>query len=390
MKKLIYNPRGPLATLVLILMITALTLTLGPTLSEAEELSTETRYHTVVKGDTLWDISETYFFDPFAWPGLWKRNPQVRNPHLIYPGDTLKITKNGIEVVSRVEAEVYVEAEYPEDEFVIDEFPEEEAEYIGDLEEGMIDEAELFAIEEEIISDELPPVTTLTSTIMAREGLITKRRIKTIGVIVRGMDEDKTMLHHDDIVYLSLKRPDDTYAGDQLTIAMEREKVYHPKTGRYLGRFIDILGHLEVISTEGTVQGRIDVSYKEIHAGAMLVPYQSPVTSIELDSAYEEVNGVIIKGEEEQTQMAEHYIVYIDKGQRDGVASGNILEVFRENEPLEDPLRKGKLLTISPTHLGEIVIIKAYKTSSSAIVVSAERNIIIGDLVRTVPAMIID
>ncbi len=45
--------------------------------------------YTVVKGDTLWDISALYLDNPWLWPKLWQANPAIHNPHLIYPGDKL-------------------------------------------------------------------------------------------------------------------------------------------------------------------------------------------------------------------------------------------------------------------------------------------------------------
>ena len=75
---------------------------------EEEVVETETGlYYTVKNGDTLWDLSERFSDSPYYWPDLWSENNQIANPHLIYPGQRIRLyRRSDIEQTEAPEPEV--------------------------------------------------------------------------------------------------------------------------------------------------------------------------------------------------------------------------------------------------------------------------------------------
>src|SRR5690606_42122847 len=72
-------------------MLAAALLTVAAYAAAAELRGDHPDTYVVKKGDTLWDISARFLKKPWLWPEIWQANPQVANPHLIYPGDVLSL-----------------------------------------------------------------------------------------------------------------------------------------------------------------------------------------------------------------------------------------------------------------------------------------------------------
>ena len=63
------------------------------------ESSKEPTIYVIKKGDTLWGLSERFIKDPKFWPNMWAKNRQITNPHLIYPGQKIRVFDDRLEMV---------------------------------------------------------------------------------------------------------------------------------------------------------------------------------------------------------------------------------------------------------------------------------------------------
>ena len=416
----------------LLLFMALVTFVAAPYKAMAEEEDApDATYHTVVKGDTLWDISAEHFEDPFTWPGLWKKNPHIRNPHLIYPGDILRITAVSIEIVERgpgapvapevtpappeimptvppapiegrPEAPVDVAGLPPYEEPPYEEPPYEEPPY----EEPPYEEpsevkkpvpsapdvvpedetAYIIPAEEEVA----PLIRIVASHKMARAGFVSEDRVKAVGAVIRGVDKVKIYLHKGDEIFLALEDPGDANIGDKYAVYVEGKKVFHPDTGYSVGRLINIMGYLEITSTGNPAIAKIIVSYMEIEKDMKVRHYHAPVTEVEVTETAAKLSGYVIAVASDLNYISENDVVYVDKGSEDGLMPGNILEVFRHGEEVTNPVKRLQSIKLPPKLLGSVIIISTEKNISSGLVLKGSESIRLGDRVRTVPAMIME
>ncbi|MFZ3072750.1 MAG: LysM peptidoglycan-binding domain-containing protein [Thermodesulfobacteriota bacterium] len=366
----------------------------------------EIKSHVVVKGDTLWDISGKFLSDPFKWPELWKRNAEIKNPHLIYPGDVVRLTENGFEIIpAGAVAPEEAAKEEPAPEEIVEETPaSKEAAEEEPVREEVVEEA---SVPEEIVEEtgapepeeaavaeamvekfviEPPAAKKFISSFLKRNGFMTKTALDASGVLVKSKD-NRLYLDKGTVVYMSFKDPSMVDIGDKYSVFKAGGKIFHPKTGRYFGNTIEIFGAVEITGVDGkTVEGKVVEADRELQIGDRLMPYEMPLREVEFSGAENEVSALIVATRENITEIAKNDVVFIDKGSNDGLKPGNVLNVYREKAKVQNPLKKSEKMDIPSGHVGSILIVKTAEKSSTAIVLKLSESILIGDSARTVAA----
>jgi len=359
----------------------------GRALAVEKERQIEDEEYTVKKGDTLWDISSSFLKDPFQWPKLWKVNPYIINPDLIYPGNKIRLiplepVKTGEKgKEAGVEAALSVPEDLPVEKL---QKPEEEKQEVA-AKEAVVETQQpplpLAIFEEKPASQ----VVKLASFMMEKHGLISVKEREGVGIIL-GSQEEQLLQSQGDIVYVSFAKGIEVKQSDKFTIFTVAGEIKHPVTDKSVGFLTDTLGILEVVKVEpgGVISAWIEKSYKEIVKGAKLKRYEPPVREVVLKKAEKVIDGFIVASLEGKVGVAENDIVYLDKGESSGLEQGNTMSIFRPTRTVSDPLSKeDKTITFPSAELGKLIIIHTEENTSAAFIIESRQVIYKGDRVRT-------
>ncbi len=273
--------------------------------------------HTVVKGDTLWDLSQRYLGSSWYWPKVWSYNPEIANPHWIYPGNLVKFFPGGEENPARVE---------------VGEAP---AEMAGGGEED-ISSSDMIAAEPESnvqVTGQIGYKPKASSRIV-HEGFVTPRELEEAGVIDSSYAET-VMLSAPDTVYIKFKNRGGVKLGDQYVIFHTERQVEHPVNGKDVGYLTKFLGTVKVIKTgKGLVTAQIMETWDPIERGDMVGPFgEKLVESVSARPNERDVRGYVVTSlVPHLTIYGEHHYVVLDKGSADGVLPGNTFTVVRQQD----------------------------------------------------------
>lgn len=358
----------------------------GEEKAQAQPGEKEPGYYTVVERDTLWDISRRFMKNPFKWPFIWKLNPYIKNPDLIYPGNVVRITPDGIEVIGGKEPAVeklpvvsLEEEKAPGKTVVLEPEPEDAVA----PKEAVA--APAGAPDVKRLEKGAPEGRKDVAFAVRRKGFVTDKDLRESAVIV-GSKVDKMYLSGGDGVYLKFKDRGDASAGRLYSIYVVDGAVEHPVTKKRLGNIVDNLGVVRITGTGEVIEGVIEASFKEINPGALLKEFKEPY-EVAASEAGADVDGVLAASLENREEISAGDIVYIDKGAKDGLKTGNLLRAYREKIYDEaDPIDKKSRLGLPPTELGTMMVIEAGEETSVCVVTSSLKQMNIGDRVSTIKA----
>jgi nucleoid-associated protein YgaU len=307
----------------------------------------------VVTGDTLWDISGKYLREPWKWPELWQANPQIENPNLIYPGDTLSL--------------VYVNGQ-------------PRLTLNRGASRGTIKLSP--RIRSSPVADAIPsiPLQAINSFLLSNRIVDTAEDFNRAPYVVAG-DAERVLSGTGDTIFAR-----GNFDTSQSAYGIFRQgKVYtDPETKEFLGINADDIGSGEIVATEGDVTTlALQRTTQEVRLGDRLFSGEErSINSTFMPSAPKtDIQGLILDVPRGVTQIGAMDVVTLNKGRRDGLEEGNVLAVMKTGETVRDRIT-GASVKIPDERAGLLMVFRTYDKLSYGLVLYASRSLAILDKVR--------
>ncbi len=315
--------------------------------------------YVVKKGDTLWDISNMYLSKPWLWPELWRTNVHISNPHLIYPGDELRLTKNnqGDIVLDLVRDEAKVRMKLsPEGQKKI-----KQAQAIPALPWSVIS----------------PYITN--EMIMSADSY-------EKNPYVLGNHEGAVRYETDNLV---LGKSIDKPKGDYQIIRAQNE--LYDMQGKLIGLQVRHLAKAQPIKSELKKENllKINQAVLEIKRGDRIIPYKNlNIGDITLQAA-EQQNGYIIGDLEQHNLLGKYNVVILDIGS-DHLDAGTVMGIYSqgpniidgytpkyagESNAIRSAFNRGDEIEQPAIKVGEVLVFKTFENASYALITESAKVI---------------
>jgi LysM repeat protein len=309
--------------------------------------------YVVKKGDTLWAISAMFLRDPWYWPEIWYANPQVRNPHLIYPGDVLTL--------------VYVDGR---PRIVLERGDSERLTGSDRLQPRVraepLDEA-IFTIPYDRIAAFLSRPTVLDrETVDKAPYVLTSRR----GHLAHGSQTE---------VYVRGKE----FADEDLYSVMHiGDPLHDPDDGRLLGYEGNYVGEGRISRRGDPATFYLSATAREVLNGDKLLPVETEFPLRFIPRAPDQdVSGRIISVLDSVAMASSFQIVTLNRGAKHGLDSGHVLSVWQAGEEVADRFGGGRV-QLPDEYAGYLMIFRTFDDISYGLIMQASNEIRVLDKVR--------
>jgi hypothetical protein len=317
--------------------------------------------YVVKKGDTLWDISGTFLSKPWLWPEIWEINPQIENPHWIYPGDLIRLVYREGEPRLTLERTTKLA---PGDRSAIN----------GT--DRLSPQIRTQSIEDAITTIPLEEIDPFLS----HSRVVNPGDLESAAYILQGSQQ-----------HLIVGEGDSAYARGSFSeghssygVYRKAEALIDPVTKELLGVHAQGVGNVNVVTVANDIATlSVQRSYEEIRPGDRLLPSDNEaVTAIfEPSSPDADINGLIIGVEKGVAQIGKLDVVFINRGEREGMQVGNVLAIYKTGEIVADRVQGGKV-ALPDERAGLLMVFRTFEKLSFALVLETDRPLAVGDKVR--------
>jgi LysM repeat protein len=346
----------------------------APPLSQADVVQFKPDHperYTVVKGDTLWEIANRFLKSPWHWPKIWKINEQIKNPHLIYPGDVLVLRY----VDGKPEITVLRREEVPLGEVS----PEEAAPPLPPGSTGAVTKLKP-AIHAEDLARAIPTIPPNAITPFLTYPLaVGEKELARAGYITVGLDDRIALGDQSEFYARKVKGEDEYYH-----VFRPGKPLKHPDTGELLAYEAIYLGDAKKLEPGDPSKFVVTRAKQEILPTDRLLvaPATAPLPYYYPSAPARQVRGRIVSALNAVAEIGQFSIVAITLGRREGIEEGHVLRVMRRAGQHKDPVARD-YYKLPDEESGLIMVFRVYEKVSYALVMSATRPVHILDAVTT-------
>ncbi len=313
-------------------------------LSISDVKSDFTQPYVVKKGDTLWDIANYFFRDPWKWLKIWEHNLYITNPDLIYPGNKIwfdgsQLSQGGL---TRIQ---------PRPQVII--LPVERMEEKED--------------------------SSMLLTALQRQGFIQPDQVQGAGYILDSRDDRLNYGEHDR-VYLKLDQP--AKPGALFDVFRSTDVLRESNSGNELGVLIKHMGQIKVLSAENGVSSAVVVkAFEEISRGDRVKLARTIDPHIVLSYPGSSLSGTVIYIRNDAHEAGQHQVIGINLGLKDGLKAGMQMSIFKAGRIVKDKVTGGEVL-LPQEQIGELLILVPQQLASIALITKSTGPINVGDAVK--------